>query len=112
MTQYNRVNVELSTSQLNKLKSAIKNENDAVIRLSPNMIGDSNDKGNFPHELLLTDRQVSSIRKAFANNSSVDIKFSKTQLSKMIRSGGFLRKLLGPLLKTGLPLMKRVLKVH
>ena len=48
------------------------------------MIGDSNDKANFPHELLLTDRQVSSIRKAFANNSSVDIKFSKTQLSKMI----------------------------
>ena len=84
MTQYNRVNVKLSNSQLNKLKSAIKNENDVVIRLSPNMIGDSNDKGNFPHELLLTDRQVSSIRKAFANNSSVDIKFSKTQLSKMI----------------------------
>ena len=45
------------------------------------MIGDSNGKGNFPHELLLTDRQVSSIRKAFSNNSSVDIKFSKTQLS-------------------------------
>ena len=58
---------------------AIKNENDLVIRLSLNMIGDSNDKGNFPHELLLTNRQVSSIRKAFANNSSVDIKFSKAQ---------------------------------
>ena len=109
MTQYNRVNVKLSTSQLNKLKSAIKNENDVVIRLSPNMIGDSNDKGNFPHELLLTDRQVSSIHKAFANNSSVDIKFSKTQLSKMIQSGGFLSKLLGPLLKTGLPLIKNVI---
>ena len=80
MTQYNGVNVKLSNSQPNKLKSAIKNKNDAVIRLSPNMIGDSNDKTNFPHELLLTDRQVSSIRKAFANNSSVDIKFSKTQL--------------------------------
>ena len=85
MTQYNRVNVKLSTSQLNKLKSPIKNENDVVIRLSPNMIVDSNDKTNFPHELLLTSRQVSSIRKAFANNSSVDIKFSKTQLSKMIQ---------------------------
>ena len=84
MTQYNRVNVKLSTSQLNKLKSAIKNENDVVIRLSLSMIGDSNDKGNFPHELLLTNRQVSSIRKAFANNSSIDIKFSKAQLSKMI----------------------------
>ena len=109
MTQYNRVNVRLSNSQLNKLKSAIKNENDVVIRLSPNMIGDSNDKGNFPHELLLTDRQVSSIRKAFANNSSVDIKFSKAQLSKMIQSGGFVGKLLGPLLKTGLPMTKNVI---
>ena len=73
MTQYNRLNVKLSNSQLNKLKSAIKNENDVVIRLSPNMIGDSNDKTNFPHELLLTDRQVSSICKAFSNNSSVNI---------------------------------------
>ena len=74
------------------------------------MIGDSNDETNFPHELFLTDRQVSSICKAFANNSSVDIKFSKTQLSKMIQSGGFLGKLLGPLLKTGLPLIKNVIK--
>ena len=97
------------TSQLNKLKSAIKNENDVVIRLSLNMIGDPNDKTNFPHELLLTSRQVYSIRKAFANNSSVAIKFSKTQLSKMRQSGGFLGKLLGPLLKTGLPLMKSVI---
>ena len=109
MTQYNRVNVKLLTSQLNKLKSAIKNENYVVIRLSLNMIGDSNDKGNFPHELLLTNRQVSSIRKAFANDSSVDIKFPKAQLSKMIQSGGVLGKLLGPLLKTGLPLMKSVI---
>ena len=106
MTQYNRVNVKLSTSQLNKLNSAIKNENHVVIRLFPSMIGDSNDKTNFPHELLLKSRQVSSIRRAFANNSSVDIKFSKAQLSKMIQSGGFLGKLLGPLLKTGLPLIK------
>ena len=73
------------------------------------MIGDSNDEDNFPHELLLTDKQVASIHKAFANNSSVDIKFSKTQLSKMIQSGGFLGKLLGPLLKTGLPLIKSVI---
>ena len=88
MTQYNRVNVKLLTSQLNKLKSAIKNKNDAVIRLSLNMIGDSNDKDSFPHELLLTNRHVSSIRKAFANNSSADIKFSNAQLSKIIQSGG------------------------
>ena len=72
------------------------------------MIGDSNDKGNFPRELLLINRQVSSIYKAFSN-SSVDIKFSKTQLSKMIQPGGFLVKLLGPLLKTGLPLIKNVI---
>ena len=109
MSHYNRVNVKLSNSQLNKLKSAIKNENDVAIRLSPNMIGDPNDKTNFSHELLLTYRQVSSIREAFSNNSSVDIKFSKTQLSKMIQSGGFLGKLLGPLLKTGLPLIKNVI---
>ena len=109
MTQYNRLSVKLTNSQLNKLKSAIKNGIDVVIRLSPNMIVDSNDEDNFPHELLLTDRQVFSIRKAFANNSSVDIKFSKTQLSKMIQSGGFLGKLLGPLLKKGLPLIKNVI---
>ena len=62
MTQYNRLNTKLSKSQLNKFKSAIKNQTDVVIRLSPNMIGDSNDKSNFPHELLLTNRKVSSIR--------------------------------------------------
>ena len=73
------------------------------------MIGDSDDETNFPHELLLTGRQVSSILKAFSNNSSVDIKFSKTQLSKMIQSGGFLGKLLGSLLKTELPLIKIVI---
>ena len=109
MTQYNRLNVKLSNSQLNKLKSAIKNETDVVIRLSPNMIGDSNDQTNFPHELLLIDRQVSSICKTFTNNSSIDIKFSKTQWSKMIQSGGFLGRLRGPLVKTGLPLIKNVI---
>ena len=92
MTQYNRLNTKLSNSQLNKLKPAIKNENDVVIRLSLNMIVDSNDKTNFPHELFLTNRHVSAIRKAFSNNSSANIKFSKTQLSKMIQSGVFLGK--------------------
>ena len=74
------------------------------------MIGDSNDKTNFPHELLLTNRQVANLRKAFANHLSTDIKLSKTQLSKMIQSGGFLGRLLGPLLKTGLPLKKNVIR--
>ena len=109
MIQYNLLNVKLSNTQLNKLKSAIKNETDVVTRLSSNMIVDSNDKTNFSLELLLTDRQVSSIRKAFSNNLSVDIKFSKTQLLKMIQSGGLLFRLLGPLLKTGLPLTKNVI---
>ena len=58
----------------------------------------------------MTNRQVSNIHKAFANNSSIDFKLSKTQLSKMIQSGGFLGRLLGPLLKTGLPLIKNVIK--
>ena len=98
MTQYNSLNVKLSNSQLDKLKSVTKNETEVVLRLSSNMIGDN--ETNFPHQLLLTNRQVANIRKAFANNSSIDIKLSKTQLSKMIQSGGFLGRLLGPLLKT------------
>ena len=108
MAQYNKINIKLSNYQLNKLKSAIKNETEVIIRISPNMIGDSNDETNFSHELLSTDREVSSIHKAFSNNSSTNIKFSKTQLSKMVQSGGFLGKLLGLLLKTGLPLIKNV----
>ena len=87
MTQYNSLNVKLSNSQLNKLKSSIKNENNVVLRISSNMVSNSNDNNNFPHELLLTNRQVTNIRKAFANHSSIDIKLSKTQLSKMIQSG-------------------------
>ena len=110
MTKYNSLNVKLSNSQLSKLKSAIKNETDVVLRLSSNMIGNPDDNTNFRHELLLTNRQVSNLRKAFAKNTSTDIKLSKTQLSKMIQSGGFLGKLLGPLLRTGLPLMKSVIK--
>ena len=82
MTQYNKINIKLSNSQLNKLKSAIKNETDVVIRLSPNMIGDSIDKTNFPHKLLLTDRQVSSIRKTFSNNSSANVNFQKHNYQK------------------------------
>ena len=109
MTQYNSLNVKLSNSQLKNL-SAIKNETEVVLRLSSNMVGNSDDETNFPHKLLLTNRQVSNLRKAFANHLSADIKLSKTQISKMIQSGGFLGRLLGPLLKTGLPLMKNVTK--
>ena len=59
---------------------------------------------NFLHKLLLTNKQVWNLCKAFSNHLSADIKLSKTQLSKMIQSGGFLGRLLGPLLKTGLSL--------
>ena len=110
MTKYNSLNVKLSNSQFSKLKSAIKNETDVALRLSSNMVGNSNDNTNFPHELLLTEMQVENICKSFAYHLSTDIKLSKTQLSKMIQSGGFLGRLLGPLLKTGLPLMKSVFK--
>ena len=72
------------------------------------MIGDN--ETNFAHKLLLTNRQVSNLRKAFANNSSVDVKLSKTELSKIIQSEGLLGRLLGPLLKAGLPLIKNVIK--
>ena len=88
MTQYNSLNVELSNSQLNKLKSAIKNETEVVLRLSTNMVGDN--ENNFPHKLLLTNRQVANIRKAFASHSSSDIKLSKTQLSKIYNQEDFL----------------------
>ena len=93
MTQYNSLNVKLSNSQLNKLKLSIKNETDVVLRISSNMVSNSNDNTNFPHKLLLTNTQIANIPKAFANHSSTDIKLSKTQLSKMIQSGGFLGKL-------------------
>ena len=72
------------------------------------MIGDN--ETNFPHKLLLTNRQVANLRKAFANNLRTDIKLSKPQVSKIKQSGGFLGRLLGPLLKTGLLLIKNVIK--
>ena len=72
MTQYNSLNVKLSNSHLIKVKSAIKIETEVVLRLSSNMIGDN--EINFPHKLLLTNRKVSNLRKAFANHLSADIK--------------------------------------
>ena len=82
MTQYNSLNVKLSNSQLDKLKPAIENETEVVLRLSSNMVGA--EQTNFPHKILLTNRQVANLRKAFANYLSNDIKLSKTQISKMI----------------------------
>ena len=82
MTQYNSLHVKLSASELNKLKSSIKNETDVVLGVSSNMVGDSNDNTTFHHKLLLTNRQLANARKAFTKNTSTDIKLSKTQLSK------------------------------
>ena len=110
MTHYNILNIKLSNSQLNKLKSGIRIGTEVTLKLRSNVVGHSNDENNFPHKLLLTNTQVSSLRKAFANGSSANIKLSKTQLHKIGQSGGFLGRLLGPLLKTGLPLMENVLK--
>ena len=83
MAQYNTLNVKLSNSQLNKIKSAIKNGTGVTLNLSSNLIGNSIDESNFPYKLLLTNTQVPKIRKTFANGSSTNIAFSKTQLSKI-----------------------------
>ena len=77
----------MSNSQLNKLKWRIENRTEVILNLSSNLIGDSNNKANFPHKLLLTDREVSNIHKAFANNISANIKSSKTQLSQVVQLG-------------------------
>ena len=73
----------MSNSQLDKLKSGIKNGTEVTFKISLNVVGDSDNKNNFPHELLLTNTQVSKLCKAFANGSSAKIKLSKTQLHKI-----------------------------
>ena len=93
MTQCNSLNVKLSNSKLNKLKSTIKNETNVVLRLSSNMIRHSDDETNFHDKLLLNNRQVANLCRAFAKHTSTNIKLPKTQLSKMIQSGGFLGRL-------------------
>ena len=104
MTQYNFLNVKSSNSQLNKLKPGIKTNTEVTLKISSNVVGDSNDEHNFSWKLL-TNTQVSKLHKAFANNSSANIKLSKTQLHKVGQSGGFLDRLLGSFLKSGLPLI-------
>ena len=83
MTQYNALKIKLSTSQLNKLKSVIKNGTEIAWNLSSNII--SNDETNFLHKRLLTNTQISKIRKTLTNGSTASIKFSKIQLSKMVK---------------------------
>ena len=79
-------------------------------KISLNVAGNSNDENNFPHKLLLTNKQDSNLRKAIANNFSANINLSKTQLHKVGHSRGFVGRLLGPLIKTGLPLTGNILK--
>ena len=106
MVEYNTVNAKLSNSQLNKLKTAVKSNEGTTLRMNDRMFNGN----NLPHELLLTTRQTTKLRSAIENNMSTDIKLSKAQISKIIQSGGSLGKLLGPLLKTGLALLKSVIK--
>ena len=106
MVKYTKVNVTLSNSQLKKLEDAVSNNTGTNLRISLKMFNGD----NLPDELLLTTRQKRKIRNAFNNNTSTNIKLSKAQIYKIIQSGGFLGKLLGPLLNTGLSLIKNVIK--
>ena len=107
MVEYNTVNTKLSNSQLNKLKSTDKNRQGTFLRMNAKMFGSN----NLPHELLLTTRQTTKLKNEIENDLSTDITLSKAQISKIIQSGGFLGKLLGQtFLKTGLPLIKNVIK--
>ena len=107
MVKYTKVNVKLSNSQLKKLEDAVSNNTGTNLRINLKMFNGA----NLPHELLLTTIQKTKIRNAFNNNMSTDLKLSKAQINKIIQSGGFLGKLLGPLLKTGLPLIKNAIKL-
>ena len=89
MTYYNTLNVKLSNSQIDRLKSGIKNGTEVTLKRSSNAVSDSKDEANFPYNLLLTNTQVSKLCKAFADNSLADIKLSKTKLHKIGQSGGF-----------------------
>ena len=106
MVEYNKVNVKLSDTQLKKLKNAVKNKTGTALRISLKMFNGN----DLPHELLLTTRQKTKLRNAFNSNMSTNLKLFKTQISKIIQSGGFLVTLLGPLLKTVLSLIKNVIK--
>ena len=107
MTEYHKEKVKLSDSHLDKLKSVTKTTTKITLRLSLEMIDTINN--NFSHNLLLTNRQVASLHRAFVNNSSKDVKLTNTQISKIIQLDRFLGRLLRPLMKVTLPLMKNVL---
>ena len=99
MVEYSKVNVNLSDTQLKKLKTAVENKTGATVRMNLKMFAEN----DLQHELLLTTRQKTKLRKTFNNNISTELKLFRGQISKIIQSGRFLGRLLGPLLKTGLP---------
>ena len=109
MVEYNTINAKLSDSQLNKLKSAVKNKQGTTLRMNSRMFS----ANNLPHELLLTTRQTTKLRNVIENNMLTDIKLSKAQISKIIQSAGFLGSLLskiaGPLMKVAVPIAKNIL---
>ena len=108
MVEYNKVNVELSDTQLKKLKNAVKNKPGTTLRISLKIFNGN----NLPHELLLTTKQKTKLRNAFNNNMSTDLKLSKAQISKIIQSGGFLGSLLSKiadsLMRIAIPLAKNI----
>ena len=106
MVEYIKVNIKLSDSQIKELKDAVKDNTGTTLRISLKMFNGN----NLPHELLITTRQKAKIRNAFNDNMSTDLKLSKAQINKIIQSGGVLGRLLGPLLKTRLSLIKNVIK--
>ena len=109
MVEYNKVNVKLLDTQLEKLKNAVKNKTGTTLRIGLKIFNGN----NLPHELLLTTRQKTKLRNAFNNNMSTNLKLSKAQISKIIQSGGFLGSLLSkiasPLMKIAVPFAKNVL---
>ena len=102
MVEYTKVNVKWWNTRLKKLIDVVKNNTGTTLRISSKMF----DRNDLPRELLLTTRQKTKTRNAFNNNMSTVLKLSKAQINKIIQSGEFLSKILGPLLKTGLPLTK------
>ena len=82
MVEYNKVNVKLSNTQLEKLKNAVKNKTGTTLRIGLKMFHGN----NLPHKLLLTTRQKTKVKNTFNNNMSTDLKLSKAQISKIIQS--------------------------
>ena len=108
MVEYNKVNARLSNSQLNKLKSAVKNQTEVTLRMTMKMFN----WNNLPHELLLTTRQKTKLKSQLENHMSTDIKLSKAQITKLIQYEGFLgsllSKLAGPLMNVAVSLAKNI----